>query len=342
MPVARLGEYHHMQSTRSVADLKARYGSNTIVTDLIFVYEPPIGNDGALFEQYAGAGFDFIQCHPAGDDHNIAQAVQRIARLRRDVRTREDVCVLVESVADLHRAKREGKLAVGIQLEGFRCIERNLDMIDAYYALGVRLCHPIFNITNSIGGGCSDGDEIGLTRFGRRVLERMNEVGMVVDGAHAGHRAQLDMLELSSAPVVCTHHGIRAIHPHFRNLTDDIIRGCAATGGVVGITGAGYYLGGMPTPELLFRHVDYAVQMVGGDHVGLGLDWTADTARLERAFAASPDVWGSLDQWQPLAFCSPDMLVPLVGLMERAGYGDTAITGIIGGNWLRVANAVWK
>jgi len=331
-----------MQSNPPAVDLKERFGASTIITDLIFVYEPPIGNDGSLFQKYVEAGFDFIQCHPAGDDHNVSQAIQRIARFRRDVRERGDICMLVESVADIHRAKQAGKLAVGIQLEGFRCLERNLDMVDAYYALGVRLCHPIFNITSSLGGGCSDGNEIGLTRFGRRVVERMNEVGMVVDGAHAGHRAQLDMLELSSAPIACTHHGIHAIYPHFRNLADDVIRECAARGGVVGITGAGYYLGGMPTPELLFRHVDYAVQMVGSGHVGLGLDWTADTDRLEQAFAASPGVWGPLEQWQPIAFCSPDMLPPLVELMDRAGYGDAAIAAIIGGNWLRLAEAVWK
>jgi membrane dipeptidase len=331
-----------MKSNHSPEELREKFKDRTIITDLIFVYEPPIGNDGALFQNYADSGFDFIQCHPAGDDHNISQAIQRIARMRRDVWTRRDTCVLVETVADIHRAKQAGKLAVGIQLEGFRCLERNLDMVDIYYALGVRLCHPIFNITSSIGGGCADGNDIGLTRFGRRVIERMNEVGMVVDGSHAGHRSQLDMIELSSAPVVCTHHGVHAIYPHIRNLTDDVIRGCAARNGVVGITGAGYYLGGMPTPELLFRHIDHVVQMVGAEHVGLGLDWTADTDRLEQAFAAAPDVWGSLDQWQPIAFCSPDMLWPTVKLMEQAGYGDEAITAIIGGNWLRVANAVWK
>jgi membrane dipeptidase len=312
-----------------------------ILADMVFVYEPPIGNGAQLFDAYVAAGFHFIQCHPAGDDHNIAQAVQRIAAMRRQVMARSNMCTLVETVSDIRVAKAEGKLAVGIQLEGFRCLERNLDMVDAYHALGVRLCHPVFNIPNSLGGGCMDGRDIPLTRLGKRVIARMNEVGMIVDGAHAGPAAQRDMIEVSAHPIALSHHGVAAIHPHPRNLDDVTIEACAASGGVIGITGAGYYLGGMPSPELLFRHVDHAVQLVGPDHVGLGLDWTADVAKLEQAFAAAPDVWGDLDQWHPLAFCPPSYLTPLVGLMLAAGYPASSVSKIVGGNWMRLAGQVW-
>lgn len=328
-------------STPNSSALRDRLRAATIITDMVFVYEPPIGNDGELFQHYRAAGIDFIQCHPAGDDHNVSQAIQRIARLRRDIATRAD-CVVLERVADIELARSEGKLAVGIQLEGFRCLERNLDMIDLYYDLGVRLCHPIFNIVNSMGGGCTDGDTLGLTRFGRRVIERMNDVGMIVDGAHAGTRAQLDMIEHSRDPVVCSHHGMRALHPHARNLTDEVTRACAARGGVVGLTGAGYYLGGRPDAERLFAHVDHAVQLVGAEHVGRGLDWTADTARLEAAFLSSPDVWGPIEDWLPVEFFGPQGLWDLVERIANAGYAETEIAGIIGANWMRIARTVWK
>jgi membrane dipeptidase len=314
---------------------------DVILTDMVFVYEPPIGNGPQLFDFYREAGFHFIQCHPAGDDHNISQAVQRIAAMRRQVKERHEMCVLVESVADIRAAKQADKLAVGIQLEGFRCLERNLDMVDAYHELGVRLCHPIFNIPNSIGGGCMDGNELPLTQFGKRVIERMNEVGMIVDGAHAGQRSQLDMIEYSTSPVVMSHHGLASIYAHPRNLNDEVVRACAARGGMVGVTGAGYYLGGPPTPEMLFRHIDHVVQLVGPSHVGLGLDWTANVERLEQAFTAAPDVWGSLDQWQPMAFCPPAFLRPLLNIMDEAGYSHEAIVSIAGENWIRLAEAVW-
>ncbi len=318
-------------------------GADHLVADMVFIYEPPIGNSWKLFEIYKAAGVDFVQCHPAGDAHNISQAVQRIAAMRRDISNHPDICMLVESVADVERAKRDNKLAVSIQLEGFRCLERNLDMIDTYYALGVRLCHPIFNVTNSIGGGCADGDDTGLTRFGRRVVGRMNEVGMIVDGAHSGHATQMDLLQVSSAPVVYTHHGVHALHPHLRNLRDDVIKGCAERGGVVGVSGAGYYLGGPPSPELLFRHIDHIVQMTGPRHVGFGLDWAAEAGRIADIILAAPDEWpGGLKYWDPVAFSPPTFIRSTVDLMVRAGYDPDAIAGIMGGNWMRVAAAVWK
>lgn len=331
------------ETASSANQSKTKRRDSYVVADMIFIYEPPIGNDVRLFGDYIEAGVDFIQCHPAGDDHNISQAVQRIAAMRRDVFARPDLCRLVLSVDDIRRAKADRKLAVGIQLEGFRCLERNLDMIDVYYALGVRLCHPVFNVTNSIGGGCADGDDIGLTKFGCRVVGGMNKVGMIVDGAHAGHRTQLDMLEASSAPVVYTHHGVHSLHPQIRNLRDDVIRGCAEHGGVVGISGAGYYLGGMPSPERIFRHIDYVAQMVGPEHVGFGLDWAAQPRHIENAMIAAPDVWGGgLDAWQPIEFSPPSLINQVVELMDRAGYAETAVEAILGGNWMRVASEVWK
>src|SRR5947209_810547 len=132
--------------------MATRYDTNNlqsrkdrVVADMIFIYEPPLGNDWRLFQQYKDSGVDFIQCHPAGDDHNISDAIKRVSYLRRDIKNNGDICDLVLGVTDIRKAKESGKLAVSIQLEGFRCIERELDMIDTFYALGVRLCHPIFN-----------------------------------------------------------------------------------------------------------------------------------------------------------------------------------------------------
>ena len=331
-----------MSMDGAMVDPLGKYG-DAIVADMIFIYEPGVGNDHRLFDLYRQAGVDFVQCHPAGDDHNISQAVQRIAAMRRDVFSRPDTCRLVLTHDDILAAKAEGKLAVSIQLEGFRCLERNLDMVETYHALGVRLCHPIFNVTNSIGGGCADGDEHGLTRFGKRVIARMNEVGMIVDGAHGGHRSQLDMIEHSATPAVLTHHGAWSLHPHIRNVRDDVIRACAARGGVIGISGAGYYLGGDPVPDLYFRHIDHIVQMVGADHVGFGIDWATNTAALIDVMEAMPDQWaGGPGAWQPVAFATPAIIRPVVRLMEDAGYPETAIRGVLGGNWMRVAKDVWR
>lgn len=323
--------------------MKSKTINDFFVADMIFIYEKSFDNDYRLFDKYIKSGVNFIQGHPAGDAHNVSQAVQRISAMRRDIKLNADICELVLSVDDVRAAHSKGKLAVSIQLEGFRCLERNLDMIDTYYDLGVRLCHPIFNVSNEIGGGCADGNEFGLTRYGRAVVQRMNEVGMIVDGAHCGHKTQLDMLEFSDAPVVYTHHGAYTLHNHLRNLRDDVIKGCAQKGGVIGISGAGYYLGGHPTPELLFKHVDYVVQMVGSEHVGIALDWCANAQHVSDQMKRDPNDWpNGPEYWAPVEFSPPSFFPALLELMNKAGYSDQAIAGLLGENWMRVCRQVWK
>lgn len=99
--------------------------------------------------------------------------------------------------------------------------------------------HPIFNLVNSIGGGSADRIDIGLTRFGIKVVHEMNRVGMLVDAAHAGYRTTLEMMEVSRAPVIFSHLGRYSVREHFRNVRDNQIQACAAGGSVIGITSAG-------------------------------------------------------------------------------------------------------
>ncbi|MEO8448924.1 MAG: membrane dipeptidase [Gemmatimonadota bacterium] len=316
----------------------------TLPCEMVFIYLPEDANDVRLFPRYVAVGYAFVSVHPAGDGHNIGEAIRRIARCRADILGSPSEYLLVETVADITRARREGRLGVGMHLEGFRCLERDLNMVEVYYRLGVRFCHPIFNQINSIGGGCADRMDIGLTRFGLQVIAEMNRVGMIVDGAHAGYRSTMDMLEHSAHPVMLSHHGCDALHPHFRNLKDDQMKRCGERGGVVGISGAGFYLGGEPTPALFFKHVDYAVQLIGAEHVALGTDYLATPEVLAGHIKARPNEWPGLAEgkWEPLRFMPPEMVPEVVELMLRNGYSDDAVKGILGENFLRVCRQVWK
>lgn len=318
-------------------------GSAPMVIDMVFVYEPEVENDERLFDRYLQSGIHFIQAHPAGE-HTVGEAVKRIAQLRHRIRHKCPNAMLVESVEDMLHARDNGKLGVGIQLESFTCLERSLEMVDVYYRLGVRLCHPVWNTLNPIGGGCADNSEtLGLTRFGRRVIREMNRVGMLVDGSHAGYRTQCDLLEHSEAPVAFSHHGAYALRPHIRNLRDDVMAACAERGGVIGLTGGAFYLGGEATAERYFRHLDYVVQKVGPEHVGLGIDYMIDSDMLE-FMQQHPDEFPGVDEgaWEPLGFMPPEELESVVMLMLQAGYGDEAVHAILGGNWLRICRDVWK
>ncbi|MEO7967070.1 MAG: membrane dipeptidase [Gemmatimonadaceae bacterium] len=313
-----------------------------MIWDMVFIYEPEMGNGANLFDRYRAAGVDFVSVHPAGDRHNIQEAIKRIARCRAEIEAHPNA-ELVYSVDDVVRANAAGKLAVGMHLEGFRCLERDLSLIDIYYQLGIRFVHPIFNLNSEIGGGGADRYDTGLTKFGIKMLHEMNRVGMIVDGAHAGHRSTFDMMEHSDAPVMLSHVACHSVHPHFRNVHDDQIRRCAEQGGVIGVTGAAFYLGGASAAQY-FRHLDHLVQLVGAKHVGIGLDYLDQAQHLTNFINARPDEWPGKDEgaWEPMAFLGPEIIAEVTALMTSHGYSDDDVRGIHGGNWLSLCKSVWK
>ncbi len=190
----------------------------------------------------------------------------------------------------MHRAKREGKLAVSFDLEGMDALNGDIGMVDVYYRLGVRQMLFAYNRNNKAGGGCHDED-IGLTPFGRDVIREMNRVGMLVDCSHCGHRTTMEAMEVSTAPVIFSHSNARRLCDHERNIRDDQIKGCAATGGVIAVTGVGRFLGPRgPVVEHVVEHIDYMVELVGPQHVGLGMDSVLQQKPAGRALPGQPRV----------------------------------------------------
>lgn len=314
---------------------------NSLLWDMVLPYEPAMGNDVALLHRWHEAGFSFVSMHPAGDRHGIAEAMVRIAGARAAIASDPDRFVLMERFSDIRQAQADGKLAVGLHLEGTQPLERNVELLEVYHALGVRFLHPVFNLVNFFGGGCADRTDPGLTLYGLRVIEEMNRLGMLLDAAHAGHRTTLEMIEASSDPVVFTHNAIDAVEPHFRNVKDDQIKACAASGGVIGITGGNNYLGGDATPETLFRHIDHVASLVGPEHVGLGFDVVVDTQVLDDFVRDRRAEWGDRD-WPKWRFFDVDDMGGLVQVMLDHGYSDEAVRGVLGGNFMRVCEQVWS
>ena len=166
-------------------------------------------------------------------------------------------------------------------------------MVGFYHRLGVRQMLFAYNRNNAAGGGCHDED-IGLTPFGRAVVAEMNRVGMTVDASHCGHRTSLEAMEVSAKPVIFSHSNPWALTARGRNIRDDQIRGCAATGGVIGLNGIGHF---MDDPEArsesVFRRIDYVVQMVGAEHAGIGLDYPFPVGgeEIDALLLRHPEFW---------------------------------------------------
>lgn len=253
--------------------------------------------------------------------------------------------ILVRAVDDIPAARRAGKLAVVLQFEGTRCFERDLNLIELFYDLGVRQTILAFNNANCTGGGCVEAVDGGLTSYGRRFIREAERVGMLIDLSHVGHKTALDALEIAAKPMVFSHSNANAVHRCFRNIDDEHARACADTRGLVGISGSSEYLGDQQCrTETLFRHLDHFVQLVGAEHVCIGLDSVFDAESLSRWAKARPDEWPMTQDpaWPGFNYAVPEQLVELVGLMLSHGYPEGGVRAILGQNYLRVCENVWR
>lgn len=248
------------------------------------------------------------------------RALQMIAAFLEMQRESADLRQITR-VADLD-AKRPGFL---FSFEGADPLIDDLSMLEVFYRLGVRLIGLTWNGRNAFADGLRVGERpSGLTALGRELVERMQEFGIVLDLAHIAEPGFWDALACSQGPVVATHANAHALHPHARNLRDDQIKAIAERAGLVGITFVPGFLSKEPADlGHVLAHIDYIIRLVGDDHVGLGSDFDGITTGPTRL----TDL-GSL----------PNLTAGMLAL----GYDAARIEKILGGNWARVFQAVWK
>lgn len=302
------------------------------------------GCDISPLSRYRDVGVSYLSVNVGFAPHDIDATMRVLSSWRRQILLRPEEFVLANTVADVLAAQQSGRLAVGFDLEDTNPLGGEIGMVQAYYDLGVRSMLMTYNHENLAGFGCHAESDPGLTSFGRAVVDEMNRVGMVVDVSHCGYRTSMDTLERSASPAIFSHSSMRALWEHERNIRDDQALACAATGGVVGINGVGIFLGpndiSVPT---VARHIDYAVQLVGPEHVGIGTDYVFDNDDLNRELANNPQLFPeSYRRWGRADFFPPEQLVALEAELARLGYPADAIAGIMGGNFLRVARQVWR
>jgi len=318
---------------------------DALVWDMVVPIHSELGNDFSVLEYYKECGFNFASFTIAGDDYDISGTMKRMGDVRAQLQENEDKYVFVHSADDVVRAKHEGKLAVGLHFEGTRCMDRDPHMVEIYYALGVRHNLLAFNKNNSAAGGCGDLHDSGLTRYGQMLVDEMNRVGMLVDLSHTGYKTTLDIMERITDPVIVSHSNVYALHPHYRNLRDDQILKVAETGGVIGLSGFSAYLGDPDCKtETAFRHVDHIVQLVGDNHMALGLDYFREPEMLRAYMATRPEEWPKVNGvgYDVLNLFTPARVPELVQMMLDNGYKEESVRRILGLNWLRVAKEVWK
>ena len=237
------------------------------------IYEP------ALVREMLASGMDSITvtlCDPkATGAEALELAVDGLTEYDRYLAAHPDLFVKATSVADIDTARRSGRLAVFYLYQNATQFDADLDRVDMFRRLGLTSSQVTYNDRNLAGVGClAEGDDGGLTDFGRRLVERMNSVGMLADLSHANEQTMADTIEHSRMPVVISHTGCRAVHEHARNTSDTILRALADRGGVVGVCQLRPFLTFKKQDNLhaFFDHIDHAVQVAGVEHVCIGSD----------------------------------------------------------------------
>ncbi|MDQ5845521.1 MAG: dipeptidase [Acidobacteriota bacterium] len=172
-----------------------------------------------------------------GGPNAMKRADDQIAAVHELAERHPDIWQFATSAEDIRRTVSQGKLAALTGLEGGYAIDEKLENVGRYYDMGVRYMSPAWSVSTSWAG--SSGDAVGQTRglneFGKNVIREMNRVGMMVDVSHVSDKTFWDIVNTSTKPVIATHSGCRAIADVPRNLTDDMIRALAKTGGVVNV-----------------------------------------------------------------------------------------------------------
>ena len=305
--------------------------------------------DFGPIERFHAAGVNYVSINIGMDMNPLAQVMATIAGFRASIAADPWRYVLVNSTQEVRDAASAGKLAIGFDLEGAIPLLEQPEMVALYRSLGVRQMHLAYNRNNSVAGGCHD-EEQGLTPLGHKMVAAIHAAGVLMDCSHTGRRCSLDIMAASDKPVIFSHSNPLALVEHGRNVTDAQIRGIAATGGVVCVSGVSKFLGTeQPTAVDVARHAAYVADLVGVQHAGIGLDISFPQAGLNDDPPGNydPTYWwpksAGYDRSAIARSTSPpiDSWKVLGDALQGTGMTADEAALVLGGNMMRVAAQVW-
>lgn len=277
----------------------------------------------------AKIGLQFLAAYIEADykpGRALLRGLELIEAAHRFILSYPEEVFLVRTANDLSRSSQQGRVGILLSVEGGEILEESLFMLDIIYHLGVRALGLTWNQRNALGDGAGEtGTQSRLTRFGVSVVQRMNELGMVVDVSHLNEAGFWHVLEVSRQSVIASHSCAAALCPHPRNLSDAQLKALAQSGGVVGVNFYPSFLNptGKAKREDVIKHITYIADVAGVDVIGLGSD-----------FDGISEVPEGLE--------SVDKMALLVEDLERAGFNRVEIEKICHGNFMRLLANVIK
>jgi membrane dipeptidase len=290
-------------------------------------------------------------------DTAFMQTAQGIAFWEREIDRHPDVLGRVRSVTDIAKAKKTKRTGLIYGVQDGVAFETDLTRLEDLHALGLRVVQPTYNRRNLLGDGCLEPANAGLSKTGVQAIERMNEIGILVDLSHCGRQTAADAIRVSKKPVAFTHTGCQALADHPRNRTDAELRAVAEKGGVCGIYFMPYLSEGrQPTAADIVLHLEHMVQVAGEEHVSIGTDGnispTVVDQKYKDAFAKNTrerreaGIGAPWETEEGYLFASdlntPRRFATLAMMLADRRHSATRIEKILGGNLMRVFGETWK
>ncbi|SFJ26291.1 dipeptidase [Thermoflavimicrobium dichotomicum] len=276
---------------------------------------------------------------------SLRKALNQIQALYAEMDESPEVISLCRSVADIQKAEEEGKIGFILSLEGAEPLYRDVNLLRIFYELGLRKLGFVWSRRNDAGDGSDfilgrKRKQGGLSDFGFELIEKAEELGIVLDVTHLNDEGFWDVMEAARHPVIASHSNCRSICPSPRNLSDDQIKAIAEKGGVIGINAVSFVVADtdeQANVDGLLAHMDHIKRLVGIEHMGLGLDLCEDFMKY-----IAPETLAQIPR-KPFDVIKGHGEIPkITEALLKHGYKESDIEQILGGNWLRVYREVWK
>jgi membrane dipeptidase len=252
--------------------------------------------------------------------------------------------------AGIEAARRNGKTAVILGSQGASMLDDKPWRVRVLHRLGFRYCGIAYTGATMFGDGCGETRDAGVSFLGRELIEEMNDVDMILDLSHAGHRTRAEATELAKWPV-CTHSNAYSVLANDRNTKDETIKAIVAKGGMVGLCGLPRSVSpdGRPTLKQMVEHARHIVGLVGHEKLGLGFDFVEGWVEATKAGRMShkppkwrvlrPDIFGGVEDFfndtYPIGMHSIRLLPNLTQAFLDEGWSREQVQAVLGGNWLR-------
>jgi membrane dipeptidase len=279
---------------------------------------------------------------------NFTETMRNIAKWKGWFREHGDLITQVNTTGDIARAKREGKTGIILGWQNTTAIEDRLEYLELFHELGVRIVQMTYNTQNFVGSGCYESRDSGLSDFGRDVVAEMNRLGILCDLSHVGPKTSEDVITASKQRVAYSHCLPAGLKAHPRNKSDEQLRFIAERDGFVGVTMFPPFLAKGPaaTVDDYVQAMDYVIDLVGEDKVGVGTDFTQgfdkpffDWITHDKGTGRKLTDFGPVIN--PEGFREIADFPNLTAAMERRGWSEGRIEKVMGANWLQLLRDVW-